>query len=474
MRSTIFGAALWNLGRYVEAEQYFREAVSANPNYAEASSNLGNVLRCNGQFGESEVLLRRALKSNPNFTDAQCHLAFTLISLGRLRDAQARLKKVLKVTPRRTDATYGLGQIAAIEGRFDEAEAMYERVLEIDPRMAVAEAARVGLRKMTSSDRAWLAGAEKILAGGVRPLEEAELHFAMGKYYDDVQDFERAFGSYKRANELLRPLAEPYARDERRQFVDDLIRVHTRAAIEGAQRSASTSSVPIFVVGMPRSGTSLAEQIISSHPLARGAGELPFWNKIGIDYEGEIRRGLLDEPLRNQLAEAYLKVLRSVAGDAPSVVDKAPVNADYLGVIHSTFPKARIVYMRRDPIDACLSCYFQHLPLTLNYSLDLSDLAHYYRQHQRLMVHWRAVLPPGTIFELPYAGLVADQEGWTRKLIDFLGLEWDEKCLNFYQTKRSVATASFWQVRQKIYKDSVERWRNYEKFIGPLLSLEDP
>jgi hypothetical protein len=222
---------------------------------------------------------------------------------------------------------------------------------------------------------------------------------------------------------------------------------------------------------MMRSGTSLAEQILSSHPSVKGAGELGFWSDAAREHETAIRQGLLGGPIREKLATDYLRVLESHS-DALHVVDKAPVNSDHLGVIHSAFPKARIIYMQRDPIDTCLSCYFQPFSTALNFTMDLSDLAHYYREHRRLMAHWSAALPTGTILEVPYAELVADQEGWTRKILDFLGLEWDEQCLDFHKVQRPVATASYWQVRQKIYKDSVERWRNYKQFISPLLGLK--
>jgi len=167
-----------------------------------------------------------------------------------------------------------------------------------------------------------------------------------------------------------------------------------------------------------------------------------------------------------------LRVLELKDGKALRVVDKAPVNADHLGLIHGVFPNARIIYMQRDPIDTCLSCYFQKFVLSMNFTLDLSDLADHYREHRRLMAHWRSVLPPGTILDVPYEELVADQEGWSRKILNFLDLGWDERVLDFHNTKRSVVTASFWQVRQRIYNDSVHRWRHYEKFIRPLLDLK--
>jgi len=465
------GAALCKLGRYGEAANRFRQAVSLSPHDADAHGNLGNVLRWTGHIGEAEIWLRRALKLKPNFLDARNNLGLTFAFLGRLREAETNFRKVLKAEPRNADALFGMGHIAKLEGRFDEAEVMFKRSLEVNPKMPSAWADLANIRKLTASDHAWLKGAEDLVASGIAPLDEAELRFAIGKYYDDVKDFKDAFRNYKSANLLLKTIAEDYVPDTRSRAVDELMRVYTREGMSRMASGASASMKPIFVVGMPRSGTSLAEQIIASHPSVKGAGELTFWNDAWREHETAILQGVLDESARKSLAEAYLRVLETHSEDAQRVVDKAPINSDHLGLIHSVFPNARIVYMQRDPIDTCLSCYFQKFAANLNFTMDLADLAHYYREHHRLMAHWRAVLPPGTILDLPYAELVANQEEWTRKILDFLGLEWDERCLEFHNTKRAVVTASYWQVRQKIYKDSVARWRNYEKSIGPLLPL---
>jgi hypothetical protein len=324
---------------------------------------------------------------------------------------------------------------------------------------------------MTPADRPWLQGAEKIAGGEILPTEKAALGFAIGKYHDDTGDFKHAFESYRDANALVKALAESYRPEAHASFVDDLIKTHTRESIASASQGGSDSTRPVLVVGMARSGTTLAEQIIASHPAAWGAGELGFWSNAGRKHEPEIRRATLDAALRTKLAEQYLRVLTAGAADASRVVDKAPVNSDYLGVIHCVFPKARIIYMRRNPIDSCLSCYFQQFSQALSHTMDLSDLADYYRQHHRLMEHWRAVLPSEALLEVPYEGLVNDPELWARRIIGFIGLEWDPSCLDFHATRRIVASASTWQVRQKIYNSSVERWRNYEKFIGPLLGL---
>jgi Flp pilus assembly protein TadD len=473
------GSALVDLGRFIEGEQHFRRALSIDPNFVEAHCNLGDVLRKRGYFAESERSLRCAIKLRPNLIKAQASLGLTLTSLGRIHDARGRFRKVLKTKPRHLAALHGMGEIALKEGRWEEADKLFTQILEIDPRNAAALSARAGLRKMTPADAPWLAAVEQALASASGPPQEAALSFAIGKYYDDIGEYPRAFQSVKRANDLMRSAAEPYDQSIRNSGVEDLIRANTRDAVARAAANASDSTLPVFVVGMPRSGTSLVEQIIASHPLARGAGECDFWSEAMRNHETQVRHGVLDEGTRKELAETYVQTLTARLRSDPKeraegplyIVDKAPVNSDYLGVIHSVLPKARIVYARRDPLDTCLSCYFQDLPLTLNYAFDLSSLAHYYKGHQRLFAHWRSILPPGTILEVPYEELVADQEAWTRKILEFLELEWDSRCLNFDQTQRVVTTASYRQVRQKMYKTSVARWRNYEKFIGPLLSL---
>jgi tetratricopeptide (TPR) repeat protein len=467
------GAALCKLGRYQEAEQAFRRTIEIKPDYPDALCNLGTVLRWRGLILESEMPLRRAVKLSPRHVAAQNSLAATLVLLGRLPDARSRFEKALKLAPRSVDALIGLGTVAGIEGRIENAEALFMRALEVDPKAPAAWAALPRVRKMSHADAAWLNGAQSVAASSLAPLDESSVRFAIGKYHDDVGNYEHAFRSYQRANELLKTAAQPYDRHQRVSFVNDIAGVYTREALSRAGLGASDSERPVFVVGMMRSGTSLVEQIIASHADAKGAGELDFWATTVRKHQDILRHALPDESLKRKWAEAYLRTLQGYSRDALRVVDKLPVNSDHLGVIRSVFPRARILYVRRDPIDTCLSCYFQQFAPSLNFTMDLSDLAHYYREHRRLVNHWHTVLAPERFLEVPYAELVSDQEKWTRKILDFLGLAWDPRCLDFQKTQRTVLTASSWQVRQKIYQSSVGRWRSYEKFIGPLLELAD-
>jgi len=465
--------ALGNLGRFQEAEPHLRQAVGIDETYADAQFNLGLLLQLLGQLREAEMPLRRAVKLQPASARFQSILGVNLLMTGRTHEARGLLERVLQAEPNNVNALFAMGQLAQREGRFAEAETMFKRTLQVNPNSHGAWIGIASTRKMTSADDAWLTGAEQCANSGIGPLSQAEIRYAIGKYYDDLGDFDRAFRSYLRASELSRAAALPYDRAGRSRLVDDLIRVYTRATLSEARPGASDSRLPVLVVGMPRSGTSLVEQIIASHPAAKGAGELLFWRRSVLEGGSLLQQFPPGEPRTKTLAQDYLRALREEAVDAQRVVDKMPSNSDFLGVVHCVFPHARMVYVRRDPIDTCLSCFFQSFPPALNFTKDLSDLAHYYREHRRLIEHWRSALPPGTLLDVPYEELIADQEGWTRRIVDFIGLEWDDRCLSFHATDRTVLTASSWQVRQKLYKSSVGRWRTYEKFLGPLLELKD-
>jgi tetratricopeptide (TPR) repeat protein len=465
------GVALQMQGKFREAEAEFRRAIELKSTYAEAYLRLGTVLRWRGNFSASETALRRAVKLDPRSEEALVGLGHTLSGLSSWDQAKSCFEKALRLKPRSAHALCALGWAASIEGRFEDAERLLREAIKVDPGCGEAWAHLADLKRMTPADKEWLEGAERALAKGASTLEEAKLRFAIGKYFDDMRNYPRAFKEYKAANELFKAVASPYDRAARTRFVDEMMRTYTRERLSARTKNASESDKPVFVVGMMRSGTSLMEQIIASHPDAAGAGELEFWNGTLQKERPFLQREVPDAQLCKELAESYVRILDRHSPRASRVVDKAPVNSDFLGLIHLVFPNARFIYMRRDPIDTCLSCYFQEFANMAAFTLDLADLAHYYREHHRLIAHWREVLPAGTLLEVPYAELTADQEAWSRKVIEFISLPWDSRCLQFHETERPVVTASNWQVRQRIYSSSVGRWKNYEKFIGPLLEL---
>ena len=517
------GNALRRLGRFEAAVESYRRALTLDPGFASAHSNLGDVLRDLGQVGEAAASCRRAIAIQPDLAGAHNSLGNALLDAGELEAAAASYRQALALRRDFAEAYINLGlvqrqlgftaeaenscrtalqlqpnAVAALVlqaelqtdgGRFTAAEALFARAAAQDPNLPEAWAGIAHLRKMTLKDAAWAAQAQR-MAERQPPRQEIHLRFALGKYFDDVQDFERAFTHYRRAHELMGRYAARYDAERQTRAVDRTIELYgslradqeplaPRAALAAraaqdarAALDAEASARPVFIVGMPRSGTTLAEQILASHPAVFGAGELPFWTSGAARHQSRVDGGAAaDAGSTRQLARDYLRLLAELSPDALRVVDKMPGNFACLGLIHEALPNARIIHMHRNPLDTCLSIFCQHFKAGHAYAHDLDDLAHYYREYLRLMSHWRATLPGDALLEVPYEGLIDDQETWSRAMLRFIGVPWDALCMNFHETDRSVMTASKWQVRQKLHRSSIGRWRNYQEYLGPLLAL---
>jgi len=463
------GNAWLLLGRLEDAAASYAQALEIEPEFSETHHNLGNALRGLGKLEEAAASYRRALQIEPQFAEAHVNLGIAQRLQGRTAEAQASCRRALALDPRSAAAYAALADASADLGRFDEAQELFERVISIEPQSPEAWSGLARLRTMTLADAAWLAQAQRIADRPLPPRREAALRYAIGKYFDDVRDFDQAFLSFRRANELAKQHRMPHDRRQLTRVVDRMIRLYDPAWLARTRKHALESPRPVLIVGMLRSGTTLAEQILASHPAVFGAGELRFWSGVSEAYQwSEAESG---GALLRKLAEDYLALLHDLSNGAPRVVDKMPTNFAFLGLIHAALPNARIIHMQRNPLDTCLSIYCQHFEATASYANDLEDLAHYYREYLRLVRHWRSMLPGEVVLEVPYEGLVADPERWSRAMVQFVGLPWDPRCLDFHATERPVITASQRQVRQKITPSSVGRWRNYEKFLGPLLDL---
>jgi tetratricopeptide (TPR) repeat protein len=504
---TNLGNALRDLGQFDDALASHRRALEIQPDLAEAGINLGNTLRDLGQHDAAAASYRRVLEIDPHSAAAHCNLGGALGDFGRIGDAEASFRQALLVKPDYAEAHSNLGvvlrrqsrmveaetsclralecdpnlaaaivllaELQADKGQFAEAEELFKRAIAIEPNAAEAWAGISSLRKMTVNDAAWLTQAQRIASQRLPPRQEVHLRYAIGKYFDDVHDYAQAFTNYQRANELTKLCTAKHDRQHLAQAVSQTVRHYDRHWLSEAGGAAIASARPVFIVGMPRSGTSLAEQILASHPAVFGAGELPFWSQASATYESSTFHGESGGSLIGRLSRDYLQVLEALSPGAMRVVDKMPSNFLFLGLIHAALPNARIIHMRRNPVDTCLSIYFQNFDVAHSYANDLEDLAHYYTEYLRLMKHWSSLLPGHAMMEVPYEGLVGDQEAWSRKMVGFIGLPWDNRCLDFSRTNRVVVTRSRWQVRQTISKSSVERWHNYEDFIGPLLGLAE-
>jgi tetratricopeptide (TPR) repeat protein len=468
------GNALRDAGDRSAAMASYAQAVEIDPQRADGQCNLGNMLFEFQRFDEAAACYARALAIKPDYREAHLSLSMALRMQGRSTDAEARCRAALAIDPDYPEALTLLGELHADQGQFSEAESLFRRAIHADPNFPVAYFDIAMHRKMTD-DPQWLAKTQTLL-GRRLPLRHAiALNYALGKYFDDTKQYERAFDSYHQANELSKRNAPAYDAAGITRHVDTILEDFTASALRESAKHGDPSKRPTFVVGMPRSGTSLTEQILASHPAIFGAGEINYWDDALKAHQEAVRAGTGPQAIRT-IAGSYLRRVAQLS-EAPRVVDKMPPNFMNLGLIHMALPNARIIHMRRHPIDTCLSIYFQYFLSTHPFANDLGSLTHYYREYLRVMEHWRRVLPPGVILEIPYESLIGEQETWSRRMLAFLDLPWDARCLDFQDTQRVVLTASKWQVRQKLHGTSSGRWRNYQKFVGPLRELapaEDP
>ena len=467
---TNLGNALRDLGEAREALSALARAVELAPGSAATHCNLGNALLDLHRIDEAAASYGRALSLEPQRALAHVSLATARRLQGRAAEARAACLAALAIDPNCIDALSLQGELQADRGQFAEAETSFQRAIALNPQFSFALFNIAMLRKMTAEDDEWLQRVQGLLAGPVSHRHEINLHYALGKYFDDVAQYEIAFGHYRQANELVKRNAPIFDGAALTRRVDVII---SRFDADFLRRGVSSpdSQLPVFIVGMPRSGTSLTEQILASHPQVFGAGELTFWARAFEEYVSSARDAERDAALSARMAADYLARLGAVSGGAARVIDKMPDNFLYAGLIHAALPQARIIHLKRHPIDTCLSIYFQNFFSASPYSHDLEHLAHYYREYERIMNHWRASLPATALLEVPYEGLIEDQEGWTRRMLEFIDVSWDPHCLEFHQTERTVITSSKWQVKQKIHSSSVGRWKNYAPYLGPLRHL---
>ncbi len=505
------GILLREQGRFEAAAASLREAVSRCPEHPAAQANLGAVLLELGDVEGSEAACRRALELDPQDADTLNIMAVVMwtkedlhgaadlfrraialaprrpefyVGLGKvLKDggdpegAAAACRKALAIDPDLAGAHTGLGIALVDSGHIDEAIACFRRALAIEPdnlgafyQLSVSGSAELGdqdISRMTNL----------LAVDRLPPKMRTTLHFALANAYERRGDAQQAFVHYRKGNERRRDAlavtGDGFDADADERLVSRIVAAFDGAFFAAPQSFGDSSALPVFIVGMPRSGTTLVEQVIASHPRAHGAGELtditqltkrlPDILETDAAYPECATR--LRPAISARLAREYLDRLRTLAPDADRVTDKNPYNFRHLGLIAALFPGARVVHCRRDPRDTALSCYLNNLEAP--WSMDLDDIGRYYRCYQNLMVHWRDVLPL-PVLEVVYEELIADQEGESRRLIDFLGLPWDPACLAFHKTERAVLTASSWQVRRPLYAASVGRWRAFREFLGPL------
>ena len=517
-----FAAAHCNLGKALDSQGSFsaavescRRAVELDPGMADAYNNLGNALRGDGRLEDSVVALRHAVALAPRRVDLHTNVGNVQLELQRFDAAMTSFRRAIEIDPKYARSHYGLAACLRFVGEMDAALESYRRALTLDPNQATiwndignvfralgrfdeaidafqnaiavapdfADPYRnLAACRSLATDKDEFARVSVLATREDLPVDErVAAGFALGKALDDADRYDEAFAAYENANRLFHDLlaAQGHAFDAEalRRLTDETIARFTPEFFASMKGKGDPSELPVFIVGMPRSGTSLVEQIAASHSRVSGAGEL---SDIGEIAGQLVSRGTdgahpdWDAAELGRHADAHLDRLRRLGGSAERVIDKMPDNIFKLGVIAALFPSARVICCRRDARDTGLSCYFQKFSgRQLAFSYDLADCGRRYRETERLTAYWHRALPLRTL-DVQYETLVDDLEGQSRRLISFLGLHWEAACLDFHRTERTVKTASSWQVRQPLYRRAVGRWKHYANHLSALIAELDP
>jgi tetratricopeptide (TPR) repeat protein len=470
-------AVLQGARRLPEAAQAWREIIALRPDRPESYHQLAAQLVALGLFKEAIYCNDRAIALQPDNAGLHCAQGHTLLRQYDGERAAVSFRQALALSPRLKEGWAGLSWALRLLGRFDEADACLDRLREIDP-TDLREIWHIPSTGQQTQSEGQIERLAAVIDRQESTIENRIMAgFALGRLLDTAGRFDEAFLRYTEANAFVRKNWPRHgdsfdARVFTRQ-VDGMIAANTVESLTEAAVRGNMSELPIFIVGMPRSGTTLVEQICASHSRIFGAGELDDIARIAaVLPPGEDDRSIRAEAGR-RAADAHIVKLYRLGLGALRVVDKLPDNVLFVGLIARLFPRARIVYCSRDPRDISLSCYFQLFSDGAQFfSYDLADCGTRCWEVYRLAAHWLKLLPFHMI-EVNYEKLIADLEGESRRLIEFLGLDWEPACLDFHRTERTVATVSHWQVRQPLYASSVGRWRHYEKHLGPLFSALD-
>jgi tetratricopeptide (TPR) repeat protein len=476
------GNTLRQLKRFDEALASYDRALALRPDNAEALCNRGNTLHELKRFDEALTSYDRALALRPGYAGALYNRGNTLHERGDLHAALAHYRRTLSLKPEFADAYNNTGNVLEELGQLQEAQSAYCEALRHDPNSTAAYVNLAAGKTFKPGD-AHLAAMEALAAKseGLSTTDRMRLDFALGKAYADLNDHSRSFKHLLAGNAAKRATIG-YDETVALGRFDRIETVFTPELIAARSGGGNPSALPIFVLGMPRSGTTLVEQIIASHPAVHGAGELQLLSDVVRTVCGPDGNSVpypelmlsLDHAALHRIGARYVAKLGELAAKhgapgAERVTNKMPSNYYFVGLIHLALPNAKIIHTIRDPLDTCMSCFSRLFTAEQNYTYELGELGRYYRGYERLMAHWRRVLPVGRILDVRYEDVVADLEQQARRIIAYCELPWDDRCLSFHKTDRPVRTASSTQVRQPIYTSAIGRWHAYKTHIEPLL-----
>jgi tetratricopeptide (TPR) repeat protein len=468
-------------GKLNEAVECYERALALKPDYLDAHNNLGNALTTLDQIDSAVAHYESALLLRPHWAYAHNNLGNALALQDKIDEAKAHYERAIAIKPDYANAHNNLGNIFKEQGKFDDAMAHYELAIALKPDYAEAHLNRGEIKSFLPGD-ADLAALESMAIDDLSDDKAVYIHFALAKALDDIGDYARAFEHLRQGNTLQRRQIN-YDEKGVLNLFQRVSAVFDRGLFDRLPGLGNPSSTPVFVLGMPRSGSTLVEQILASHPQIHGAGELTALEKMEasgaflagdppLPFPESVRA--LDGAALHRLGQSYLSRLPTAANGKVRVIDKLLGNFIRVGLIHLMLPNARIIHIARHPLDTCVSCYSKLFTFGLYFSYDLAELGRYYRAYSELMAHWRSVLPPGAMLDVRYEDVVNDIEAQARRLIDYCGLPWDHRCIAFHKSNRPVRTASAVQVRQPLFRGSLQRWRKYETELGPLINELNP
>lgn len=459
---------------YEDAIDFFARALDLAPAHTDALNNMAAIFIILQQPAKARSYLERLMLVLPFSADVHVKAADNSLELNNVEQAIRRGRKAVKLAPHHLPARLSLAEALEAGGRFKQAKFQYLSVIARQPGHVVALSKLLALRGTQLDGQYHHQALQALNQPTLGDEERVQLHLGLARFYDQGHAYERAFEHLQIANGM-KFRNHPFDSALHSQAINRLMAVFTKDFFQSLPSHGVKTQRPIFIVGMPRSGTTLVEQILASHSRVAAGGELPTIISIAVQlgtadrmYPERVRD--LDGSALAQKAQQYLDKLRIISVHADRVTDKMPFNYMHLGLIQSLFPGATIIHCRRDPLDTCLSCFFTTFTDSLQFASDLPSLARYYVDYRRLMAHWRSVLPVPWL-ELQYERLVSDTEEVIKGLLGFCGIEWEPACVQFYETRRGVRTPSRWQVRQPMYGHSVGRWRPYERQLWPLREI---
>jgi len=444
----------------------------------EAELQQAAKLKASGRLQEAAGICGRVLQRDPSCAAAWHQLGLVALRRRDMENAERFLRQAIALAPGEAVFRHALGMVASMMGRYDEAEEEYREAVRLRPGFAESWFDLSTIVRGTAGDPLVATLERHLTQTGLSNRDRSFLHFSLGKLYDDAGAYDDAFPHFASGNRLD---GRRLDRQDCAALLRDSVALYDSGFFATHSDLGNDSDIPVFVVGMPRSGTTLVEQILASHPGMAGAGEVPdipaMTQRIaknapgGLRYPAGVSR--FDAATLQEWSRLYLARLRAVAPEVRCVVDKQPLNFQHLGLIALLFPKARIVHCRRSALDTCLSCYFQNFARGQDFAFDLDDLGQFYRHYHDFMAHWARVLP-NPILDVQYEDLVRGGDVTARRLVNFCGLPWEPACVHFYENDRPVRTASHRQVREPLHGRSVARWRNYRAHLGPLFAALGP